>query len=95
MERSRKIRKTLAVLFRPLSYGFVLLLLSVTLAGLVFAQTNENAKTDQRIPGFVLPQPVEATALDQPVNPAEYIVGPGDKLSIFIWGNIQAQYSLT
>ncbi len=40
-------------------------------------------------------QPPRITALDQPIDPSAYKVGPGDKASIFLWGNIQAQYNLT
>ncbi|MCP4580330.1 MAG: hypothetical protein GY839_01835 [candidate division Zixibacteria bacterium] len=34
-------------------------------------------------------------ALDQPIDPLTYVLGPGDKMTIFIWGSLQAQYSLT
>jgi len=41
-------------------------------------------------------RPVQPTAaLDRPIDPSTYVVGPGDKVSIFIWGNIQAQYNLS
>jgi protein involved in polysaccharide export with SLBB domain len=40
-------------------------------------------------------QPVNTITLDQPIDPLTYIVGPGDKLLIFIWGDIQAQYEVT
>ncbi len=33
--------------------------------------------------------------LDCPIDPANYRLGPGDALTIFIWGNAQAQYELT
>jgi len=33
--------------------------------------------------------------LDSPIDPANYRLGPGDALTIFIWGNVQAQYELT
>lgn len=32
--------------------------------------------------------------LDQPIDPSTYRLGPGDKLVIFIWGSLQAQYTL-
>jgi protein involved in polysaccharide export with SLBB domain len=37
----------------------------------------------------------EVIALDQPIDPLAYKLGPGDQIAIFIWGNIQAQYNLT
>jgi protein involved in polysaccharide export with SLBB domain len=37
----------------------------------------------------------EKVLLDQKVDPKIYILGPGDVLSVFIWGNYQGQYTLT
>ncbi len=33
--------------------------------------------------------------LENKIDPAAYILGPGDVLSIFTWGNFQGQYTLT
>jgi protein involved in polysaccharide export with SLBB domain len=33
--------------------------------------------------------------LDKKIDPSIYILGPGDVLSIFIWGNVEAQYQLS
>lgn len=38
--------------------------------------------------------PEAGVPLDRPVDPLTYRLGPGDKLTIFIWGSIQAQYTL-
>jgi len=32
--------------------------------------------------------------LEESINPAEYILGPGDILSIFTWGNFQGQFQM-
>ena len=32
--------------------------------------------------------------LDKPIDPDTYILGPGDILSIFVWGNFEGQYQL-
>jgi polysaccharide biosynthesis/export protein len=37
----------------------------------------------------------KAVPLDKPIDPATYKVGPGDQITIFVWGNFQAQYDLT
>jgi polysaccharide export outer membrane protein len=44
---------------------------------------------------FPVKQPEGVAVLDQPVDPLTYKLGPGDKVSIFLWGNIQTQYNLT
>ena len=38
--------------------------------------------------------PEAGVPLDRPVDPLTYRLGPGDKLTIFIWGSVQAQYTL-
>lgn len=37
----------------------------------------------------------KAVPLDKPIDPDSYRLGPGDMLTIFIWGNVQAQHDLT
>lgn len=65
-----------------------------------FAQKDETEKNsdmdlNRSLLGNMINKPIQATPLDQPIDPASYQVGPGDELTIFIWGNIQAQYALT
>lgn len=41
------------------------------------------------------PPTANKVLLDKKVDPQTYALGPGDVLSIFIWGNFQGQYQLT
>jgi len=61
---------------------------------IVFLWTNDSCSQQKEL---LLPaiQPAQITALDQPIDPSAYRIGPGDKISLFLWGNIQAQYNLT
>jgi protein involved in polysaccharide export with SLBB domain len=66
-----------------------------------FAQVQRKAESDitdiekqRRIQSAVIPQS-EKVLLDQKIDPENYILGPGDVLSIFTWGNYEGQYTLT
>lgn len=64
----------------------------------VFAQESEQEKAAtlrQELMGDLTKRSTMAVPLDRPINPETYRLGPGDELTIFIWGNIQAQYGLT
>jgi protein involved in polysaccharide export with SLBB domain len=92
----RVIKPTLGIIRLILVTMVVFIFLTVT----VSAQNENNAKTgdldlNRSLLSNMVNKPVQATPLDQPVDPNTYRVGPGDELTIFIWGNIQAQYTLT
>ena len=37
---------------------------------------------------------LDLTALDRPIDPAIYLVGPGDELTISVWGRVQGVYTV-
>jgi protein involved in polysaccharide export with SLBB domain len=75
---------------------FTLMILSNTLwPTLGFSQTETDLAVRQELLAQSMRQPDNTITLDQPIDPLTYIVGPGDKLLIFIWGDIQAQYEIT
>ncbi len=83
-------------------YRKLLVILLNLLAVVLFfeAESGHCQKTDEGIDpseftGFSIVRPGEIAPLDQPIDPLSYMVGPGDKLRIFIWGSIQAQYDIT
>lgn len=72
----------------------------VFFANSVSAQNEKAGKAsdldfDRSLLSNMVNKPVQVTPLDQPIDPKTYQLGPGDELTIFIWGNIQAQYALT
>jgi len=81
---------------------FIILLMSVELS---FAQSNSRSgrqaasetREDRQSLMMQLPSsiPIDLTALDRPIDPAKYKLGPGDQLAIFILGSAQGQYNLT
>jgi protein involved in polysaccharide export with SLBB domain len=54
----------------------------------------EELRKQQAASSIVVPSS-EKVLLDKKIDPKTYILGPGDVLSIFIWGNYQGQYTLT
>jgi len=69
--------------------------LILLMAGNVFSQQEEKTDIPSSYMNLGIKQPENLVSLDRPIDPSTYVLGPGDKLSIFIWGNIQAQYNLT
>lgn len=60
-----------------------------------YCEENETLISRAEMLTYPSPQTKGTTALDQPIDPLSYKLGPGDKVEIFLWGNIQAQYNLT
>jgi protein involved in polysaccharide export with SLBB domain len=92
------IRGTLSPIFSYLTLLIALLVLG--LSNNLSAQYRKSEKADdltidRSMLSNMVSRPAQATPLDQPIDPKTYTLGPGDELTIFIWGNIQAQYSLT
>lgn len=46
------------------------------------------------VPARIIAPSAPAVLLEQRIDPQTYILGPGDKLSIFVWGNFQGQYQM-
>lgn len=86
--------------------GLATLVLFLTAAGAAQGQTTSPSKMSVSIPdlqGLKQSLPTQAKGLDTfeavpvdaPVNPAEYIVGPGDKLSLNVWSSAPFEQVLT
>jgi protein involved in polysaccharide export with SLBB domain len=70
----------------------------ILLTALSWAQNNPNQKDEIDVKSklnYAALQAGNKTLLDNKINPDTYILGPGDVLSIFTWGNFQGQYQLT
>ena len=78
--------------------AIILLSLVTILSTIEFAYCQDESKSPS-IPDLynlqTFKQPTNTISLDRPIDPLTYVLGPGDRLTIFIWGNIQAQYELT
>lgn len=75
--------------------ALIIIIISLILTANVFGQTDKSIALDAGIFNIPVKQPQNILALEQPVDPRTYKLGPGDKITIFIWGNIQTQYDLT
>ncbi len=67
-------------------------------SALSWGQETKDEKIDIKTrAGLALPASLggNKALLDKKINPDTYILGPGDVLSIFIWGGFQGQYQLT
>ncbi len=83
----RDQRKICFSLIRRMTFLLLTIISSVVLAQIPMEFTNSSLKTGLFQPTLLEQQPVmEATILEAPIHPDEYIVGPGDRLSINIWG---------
>ncbi len=76
------------------------ILVIVLFAVSALAQNEKGSRTgdldlDRSLLSSMVNKPIQVVPLDQPIDPNAYRLGPGDELTIFIWGNIQAQYTLT
>jgi protein involved in polysaccharide export with SLBB domain len=78
-----------------------IILTAILLNYSAFAQMRGSAESDftdiekqRRIQSTTIPQS-EKVLLDKKIDPENYILGPGDVLSIFTWGNYEGQYTLT
>jgi protein involved in polysaccharide export with SLBB domain len=74
--------------------------LLILLTAISWAQNAPSTTGMSAIPSglnFAFPssQAGNKTLLDEKINPDTYILGPGDVLSIFIWGGFQGQFQLT
>ncbi len=74
--------------------------LFILLTAISSAQTTPSTNAKPAIPAglnFAFPstQAGNKTLLDEKINPDTYVLGPGDVLSIFIWGGFQGQFQLT
>ncbi len=54
----------------------------------------EDIRKQQTIMSATIPAS-EKVLLDKKIDPKTYMLGPGDVLSVFTWGNYQGQYTLT
>ena len=77
---------------------FIFLILSVSALGQKMPSQKDVTGGSNPI-NINLPANMQPSAnkvlLDKKIDPATYILGPGDILSIFTWGNFQGQYQLT
>jgi protein involved in polysaccharide export with SLBB domain len=76
------------------SIVMLVIFLILLMAGTVFSQQEEKTDLPLSYMNLGIKQPENVVPLDRPIDPLVYRLGPGDKLSIFIWGNVQAQYNL-
>ena len=64
----------------------------------VYAQKSNISRDDSEIlartPSFSAPPASGKVILEKIIDPKLYILGPGDILSVFIWGNFQGQFTL-
>jgi protein involved in polysaccharide export with SLBB domain len=81
--------------YLPLSIMLALFLMGVLMPEIGICQEEEDLSTKQALLNYKMDQPEKTVALDRPIDPSTYFIGPGDKLRIFIWGDIQAQYDVT
>jgi len=69
---------------------------SITTAFAQFEKETGKGKLSEKsvqAPNFSIPQ-VTKTLLEKNIDPTEYILGPGDILSIFTWGNFEGQFRM-
>jgi len=78
-----------------------MLLVTAALSSIAFAQKDqlkidelEQLRKQQSVSVPSIPA-TEKVLLDHKIDAGTYILGPGDVLSVFIWGNYQGQYTLT
>jgi len=90
--KSRKLVWLYKTRYQSIKLITVCLILLMT--GNAFSQTEEKTEMPSNYMNLGNMQLENVVALDRPIDPSTYILGPGDKLSIFIWGSIQAQYNL-
>jgi protein involved in polysaccharide export with SLBB domain len=87
--------KTAVHLYNVCRYIILVLIIhTFTLGNLSYSQ-QENLFQAPEISGYPGPEAGKIVALDEPIDPKTYRLGPGDRLTIFMWGGIQAQYDLT
>lgn len=55
---------------------------------------NEAASREQESPVRITSPVGLRVLLEKRIDPATYTLGPGDRLSIFVWGNFQGQYQM-
>lgn len=85
-----------------LSARIIVCILLIFSSGLIVtARSQEKAKSGlqnvedlEQLKAATIPK-AEKVLLDKKVDPETYILGPGDVLSIFTWGNYEGQYTLT
>jgi len=81
------------------NYIYVWLIVFSVTSSLTFGQVQKfdsNRPISEQLP--VSEKPTAATpviALEEPINPAVYKLGPGDKLEFRVWGDIEVIHSLT
>jgi protein involved in polysaccharide export with SLBB domain len=55
----------------------------------------KEAAGTQEIPARITAPAGPGVLLEERIDPDTYVLGPGDKLSIFVWGNFQGQYQMS
>lgn len=88
------MKKVFSLFNSHLLFSILIIIQSLALADLSFSQEEILLKTPEAL-GYTSLKTGETVALDTPIDPKTYRLGPGDELTIFIWGSLQAQYDLT
>jgi len=73
----------------------ITVILVLIFVGSALGQPEVNTALPPDYISFAPKPPEDIISLDQPIDPLTYVLGPGDKMMIFFWGSLQAQYSLT
>ncbi len=72
-----------------------LFLFNISISSLLFAEEKQSDLAEKAAMLNLERKGSQYLPLDSPIDPENYRLGPGDDLTIFIWGNVQAQYDLT
>lgn len=87
-----RIKTALSFMYRH--FFLTIIIHTLILGNLSFSQQEDLLQAPE-VSGYTSLETGEVVALDEPVDPKTYRLGPGDKLTIFIWGSLQAQHDLT
>jgi len=93
-----KMANILYIFTRPVALVVITVILSSHIALAQGEKTVESGQSDiekQKTAQTTIIPKSDKVLLDKIVNPETYILGPGDVLSIFTWGNYEGQYTLT
>jgi protein involved in polysaccharide export with SLBB domain len=91
--------KPRVIIFAPVFY-YSLLVLSFMGTGapaqyLPSGTTTEMPRVRPQLALSNIPSGTNKTLLDRKIDPNKYILGPGDDLSVFIWGSFEGEFQLT